>query len=126
MQRARLRWETAAAGAYRIETSLDGVTWATVATYPRPDLSTPGWLDVDGKAGFVARSAEPFTVQGDTITVPAGLVEGYVRADLRKIAAEPVPECPPGVRASTADGFLSLFNLSGADVTGTVRLRRTG
>ena len=29
------------------------------------------------------------------------------------------------MRASTADGFLSLFNLSGADVTGTVRLRGT-
>ncbi|SFQ96454.1 F5/8 type C domain-containing protein [Lentzea waywayandensis] len=123
VQRVRLRWETAAAGAYRIETSLDGAAWTTVAEYPRPDLSTPGWLDVDGRAGFVARSAEPITVQGDTITVPAGLVEGYVRADLRKIAAEPAPECPPGVRASTADGFLSLFNLSGADVTGTVRLR---
>ncbi|WP_434445567.1 discoidin domain-containing protein [Lentzea sp. E54] len=123
VRRVRLRWETAAAGAYRIETSLDATTWTTVAEYPRPDLSTPGWLDVDGRAGFVARSAEPITVQGDTITVPAGLVEGYVRADLRAIAAQPAPECPPGVRASTADGFLSLFNLSGTDITGTVRLR---
>jgi hypothetical protein len=125
VQRVRLRWETAAAGAYRIETSLDGATWTTAAEYPRPDLSTPGWLDVDGRAGFVARSAEPITVQGDTITVPAGLVEGYVRADVRAISAQPAPECPPGVRASNADGFLSLFNLSGADVTGTVRLRGT-
>ncbi|MEU3643897.1 discoidin domain-containing protein [Lentzea sp. NPDC034063] len=125
VQRVRLRWEAAAAVAYRIETSLDGATWTTVAEYPRPDLSTPGWLDVDGRAGFVARSAEPITVQGDTITVPAGLVEGYVRADLRAISAQPAPECPPGVRASTADGYLSLFNLSGADVTGTVRLRGT-
>ena len=94
VQRVRLRWETAAAVAYRIETSLDGATWTTVASYPRPDLSTPGWLDVDGRAGFVARSAEPVTVQGDTITVPAGLVEGYVRADLRKIAADPLPSVP--------------------------------
>lgn len=123
VDRVRLRWETAAAGAYRVETSTDGATWTTAATYPRPDLGTAGWLDVDGRAGFVARSAEPITVQGDTITVPAGIVEGYVRADLREIAAEPAPQCPEGVRASTADGFLSLFNLSGADVTGTVRLR---
>lgn len=41
------------------------------------------------------------------------------------MAAQPAPECPPGVRASTADGFLSLFNLSDADVSGTVRLRGT-
>ncbi|MGI5500856.1 discoidin domain-containing protein [Lentzea sp. CA-135723] len=125
VQKVRLRWETAAAVAYRIETSLDGSTWTTVAEYPRPDLSTPGWLDVDGKAGFVARSATPFVVSGDSITVPAGLVEGYVSADLRKIAAEPAPVCPAGVVASTADGFLSLFNVSDADVTGTVRLRGT-
>ncbi|SDK07859.1 F5/8 type C domain-containing protein [Lentzea albidocapillata subsp. violacea] len=125
VDRVRLHWETAAAGAYRIETSMDGATWTTVASYPRPDLGTSGWLDVDGRAGFVARSAEPITVQGDTITVPAGVVEGYVQADLREIAAEPAPQCPPGVRASTADGFLSLFNLSGTDVTGTVRLRGT-
>lgn len=137
VQRVRLRWETAAAVAYRIEMSADGATWTTVAEYPRPDLSTPGWLDVDGRAGFVARSGEPITVQGDTIVLPAGVVEGYVqggpsgavegraRTDLPSIAAEPPPECPPGVRASTADGFLTLFNLSNADVTGTVRLRGT-
>ncbi|KJK44543.1 hypothetical protein UK23_29055 [Lentzea aerocolonigenes] len=123
--RARLRWETAAAGAYRIQTSNDGTTWTTVAEYPRPDLSTAGWLDVDGRAGFVARSSEPITVQGDTIILPPGVVEGYVRADLRSISSQPVPECPPRVRASTADGFLSLFNLSDTDVTGTVRLRGT-
>ncbi|SER71082.1 F5/8 type C domain-containing protein [Lentzea xinjiangensis] len=122
VRRVRLRWETAAAGAYRIETSADGAVWTAVAEYPRPDLSTAGWLDVDGRAGFVARSADPITVQGDTITVPAGVVEGYVRADLRAIAAQPAPQCPPAVRASTADGFLSLFNLSTEDVTATVRL----
>lgn len=121
----RLRWETAAAGAYRIETSTDGTAWTAVASYPRPDLSTPGWLDVDGRAGFVARSAAPITVQGDTIVLPAGIVEGYVRADLRAIAASTAPECPPSVLASTADGHLSLFNLSDAAVTGTVRLPST-
>ncbi|MFD5827906.1 discoidin domain-containing protein [Lentzea sp. NPDC060358] len=120
----RLRWETAAAVAYRVETSESGTDWTTAAEYPEPDLSTPGWLDVDGRAGFVARSGV-ITVQGDTITVPAGLVEGHVRADLRAVAAEPAPRCPDGVLASTADGFLTLFNLSGADVTGTVRLRGT-
>ncbi|MGW6935483.1 discoidin domain-containing protein [Lentzea sp. NPDC054927] len=122
VSRVRLRWETAAAGAYRVETSADGAAWTTVVSYPRPDLSTPGWLDVDGRAGFVARSASPITVEGDTITLPAGIVEGYVRADLRAIAASAAPSCPPSVQASTADGFLSLFNLSGAPATGTVRL----
>ncbi|MCG8926008.1 discoidin domain-containing protein [Lentzea sp. CC55] len=122
VQRVRLRWETAAAVAYRVQTSPDGASWTTVAEYPRPDLSTTGWLDVDGRAGFVARSADPFTVQGDSITVPSGIVEGYVEADLRAIAAEPAPVCPANVRASTADGFLCLFNLSDADVTGSVRL----
>ncbi|SDF34197.1 F5/8 type C domain-containing protein [Lentzea fradiae] len=121
----RLRWETAAAVAYRVETSLDGTEWTTVAEYPRPDLSTPGWLDVDGRAGFVARSDEPITVHGDTITLPAGVIEGHVRADLRKIAANPVPRTPDSVRASTADGFLTLFNLSDADVSGTVHLHGT-
>ncbi|MFD9702899.1 discoidin domain-containing protein [Lentzea sp. NPDC059081] len=124
VQRVRLRWETAAAGAYRIETSVNGTEWTTAVQYPRPDLSTPGWLDVDGRAGFVTRSGA-ITVQGDTITLPAGLVEGYVRADLRAIAAAPAPECPAAVQASTADGFLTLFNLSHADVTGTVRLHGT-
>jgi hypothetical protein len=125
VRKVRLRWETAAAGAYRIETSMDGAAWTTAAEYPRPDLTTAGWLDVDGRAGFVARSAEPITVQGDTITVPPGIVEGYVRADLRAISAHPAPECPPSVQASTADGFLSLFNLSNAEIIGTVRLRGT-
>ncbi len=126
VSRVRLRWETAAAGAYRVGTSVDGVAWTTVAEYPRADLSTPGWLDVDGRAGFVARAAEPITVQGDTIMLPAGIVEGYVpHTDLSAIAAAPAPGCPPSVQASTADGFLSLFNLSTADVTGTVRLNGT-
>jgi hypothetical protein len=80
---------------------------------------------VDGRAGFVARSDQPILVQGDTITVPAGIVEGHVRADLRAIAAEPPPQCPPSVLASTADGFLTLFNLSNSEVTGTVRLHGT-
>ncbi|MGZ3144255.1 discoidin domain-containing protein [Lentzea chajnantorensis] len=123
VRQVRLRWESAAAGAYRVETSVDGAAWKTVVEYPRPDLSTPGWLDVDGRAGFVARGAEPIRVEGDTITLPAGVVEGYVRADLRAIAAQAPPQCPPGVRASVADGYLSLFNLSGAAVTGTVALR---
>jgi hypothetical protein len=125
VSRVRLRWETAAAGAYRIETSTDGTAWTEVASYPRPDLSTPGWLDVDGRAGFVARSTAPITVEGDTITLPSGVVEGYVRGDLRAIAASAAPSCPPSVLASAADGFLSLFNLSDAAVTGTVRLRGT-
>lgn len=129
VDRVRLFWESAAGREYRVETSADGVTWTTVAGYPNPALQTRGWLDVDGRAGFVVHgSPDPITVTGDTVLLSGGapaVIEGYVRTDLRAAAARGVPECAPAaVRASTADGFLSLFNLSGAAVRATVRIRQ--
>ncbi|MFE9749874.1 discoidin domain-containing protein [Saccharothrix saharensis] len=133
--RVRLDWEAAAGRAYRVETSPDGITWSTAAEYPRPDLrSTGGWLDVDGRAGFVVHgSPHPITVSGDTVVLSDGpaaavVVEGYVRpADLPGLAASRPPTCTsPAVRASAADGFLSLFNLSDAPVSGTVSVHQGG
>jgi hypothetical protein len=134
VDRVRLHWETAAGQAYRVETSTDGAQWTVVATYPRDDLRSTGkWLDVDGRAGFVVHgTTNPIAVKGRTVVLSDGpaagvVVEGYVGAttDLRAIAAAGAPTCPPGVRASTADGFLSLFNLSAQRVSGTVSLRQS-
>jgi hypothetical protein len=132
VDRVLLRWETAAGQAYRVETSSDGVSWTSVATYPRDDLRSTGkWLDVDGRAGFVVHGPNPIAVRRDTVVLsdgPAGgfVVEGYVGArDLRPIAAAGLPTCPAGVRASTADGYLSLFNLTTAAVSGTVSIKQT-
>ncbi|MER5267567.1 discoidin domain-containing protein [Actinosynnema sp. NPDC002837] len=133
VDRVRLYWEAAAGRAYRVEASADGVTWSTVAEYPRPDLrSTGGWLDVDGRAGFVVHgSPNPITVTGDTVVLSDGpaagmVVEGYVRPpDLPAAAAAGAPVCSPAtVRASAADGYLSLFNLSDAPAAGKVSLRQ--
>ncbi|ROP35160.1 discoidin domain-containing protein [Saccharothrix texasensis] len=133
VDRVRLYWEAAAGRAYRVETSPDGVAWSTAAEYPRPDLrSTGGWLDVDGRAGFVVHgSPNPITVTGDTVVLSDGpaagfVVEGYARpVDLPALAAAGAPSCSPAtVRASAADGFLSLFNLSDTAADGTVSLRQ--
>ncbi len=129
VDRVRLHWEAAAGQAYRVETSTDGARWTVVATYPRDDLRSTGkWLDVDGRAGFVVHgAASPIAVRGGTVTLSDGpaagfVVEGYVGAerDLRALAAAGAPVCPDGVRASAADGYLSLFNLTGARVAGVV------
>ncbi|MET1073794.1 MAG: discoidin domain-containing protein, partial [Umezawaea sp.] len=137
VDRVRLHWEIAAGQAYRVETSADGVAWTTAVSYPHDDLRSTGrWLDVDGRAGFVVHgSTAPIAVRGGTVVLSDGpaagfLAEGYVGAarDLGAIAAAGAPTCPAGVRASTADGYLSLFNLSARRVTGTVSIAqsRTG
>jgi F5/8 type C domain-containing protein len=133
IDRVRLYWETAAGQAYRVETSADGTQWTSVATYPHNDLSTKGkWLDVDGRAGLVVHgAAAPIAVKGDLIVLsdgPAGgfLAEGYVGTqDLRPIVAAGTPTTAvAGVRASNADGFLSLFNLSTQPAAGTVSINQ--
>lgn len=134
VDRVRLHWEAAAAQAYRVETSLDGAQWTVVAAYPRDDLRSTGkWLDVDGRAGFVVHGAgSPIAVRGGTVTLSDGpaagfVAEGYVGdgRDLRAIAEAGAPTCPEGLRASAADGFLSLFNLSGRRVAGVVSVRQS-
>lgn len=129
--RVRLYWEAAAGRAYRIESSVDGNTWVRVADHPRPDLRSTGrWLDIDGRAGLVVRgSSNPITVTGDTVVLSDGpaagmVIEGYPRATqagLRTAAATGAPRCTPStVRASAADSFLSLFNLSSTPAIATI------
>jgi hypothetical protein len=140
LDRVALFWETAAGSAYRIQTSLDGTTWTDVASYPHPDLSSTGnWLEVDGRAGLVVRGSDnPITVSGDRITLSDGpasgaggmLVEGYpglkAKATRRRAERAPVTGGPAALRVSDAGGYLSLFDLSGADVAGTVALPQSG
>jgi hypothetical protein len=135
IDRVLLYWETAAGQAYRIETSANGTQWTPVTTYPRDDLRSNGkWLNVDGRAGFVVHgSASPIAVKGDTIVLSDGpaagfVVEGYADTtqDLRAIAAVGTPACSvPGVLASNADGFLSLFNLTAQPAGGTVSIKQS-
>ncbi|SEP52517.1 discoidin domain-containing protein [Amycolatopsis saalfeldensis] len=133
--RVRLSWEAAAGRKYRVETSADGVTWAPSATYPKPALTTTGgWLDVDGRAGFVVSGSErPITVSGDRLALADGpvapmLVECY--PDPRDLAAVSRGARPassaPSVRASVVDGHLVLLNLSGAAATTVVSLPQPG
>lgn len=131
--RVRIDWEAAAGRAYRIQVSADGASWTDVASYPHPDLSsTGGWLNVDGRAGLVVRGSEhPITVQGNVITLADGpaaplLVEGHPGLDAagtRQAAAAPAPATDTdGLAASLAEGYLSLFNLTGSRLTGTVTI----
>ncbi|MEU0792945.1 discoidin domain-containing protein [Amycolatopsis sp. NPDC005961] len=134
LDRVRLSWEAAAGRKYRIETSQDGVTWTTVATYPVPALrSTKGWLDIDGRAGIVTGGPNPLTVTGDRVTLSDGpavplLAELYPNTeDLAKLAARPkATTTADTVRASVTDGFLVLVNLSGTAATGTATLPQDG
>ncbi|MEV0844856.1 discoidin domain-containing protein [Streptomyces sp. NPDC049954] len=131
--RVTLRWESAAGRAYTLQGSADGKTWTDLAHYPHADLSsTGGWLSVDGRAGLVVRGAKnPLAVYGDTIVLSDGpaeavLVEGLPDGDPAEVKAAAGRRAPgsghAAVRASTAGGHLSLFNLSGAAVTTTVSL----
>lgn len=131
--RVRIDWEAAAGRGYRIQVSADGASWTDVASYPRPDLSsTGGWVNVDGRAGLIVPgSAHPITVTGDVLTLADGpaapvLVEAYPGLSVertRALATRPVPRSDTdGLVASRAEGYLSLFNLTGTDLTGTVAL----
>jgi hypothetical protein len=129
--RIRLVWEVAAGRRYLVETSPDGTTWTAATTYPRPAVSTTGgWLDVDGRAGFVVSgSPNPVTVTGDQILLSDGtpaplLVECH--PDPSNVAAAAKAPRPTSsvaaVRTSVIDGHLVLLNLSGSATSGTVSL----
>ncbi|MFJ4410170.1 discoidin domain-containing protein [Streptomyces sp. NPDC088910] len=129
--RVTLRWETAAARAYRVQGSADGKTWTDLLRFPSADLSSRGgWLSVDGRAGLVVRgAANPLSVYGDLVVLSDGpaeplLVEGLPSGDPRAVkaaAARPAPRArDAAVKASTAGGHLSLFNLSAGSVATTV------
>lgn len=131
--RVTLRWESAAGRGYALQGSADGETWTDLARYPDADLtSTGGWVSVDGRAGLVVRGAKNgLAVYGDTLVLSDGpaeavVVEGYANGTPSEVKAAAGREAPrsghPDVRASTAGGHLSLFNLSAATVTTTVSL----
>ena len=127
----RLSWEFAYGAAYRIQTSLDGVTWSDAAVVPGERVFNSSWLNVDGRAGFVVRASEnPILVTPTTVTLSAGpatgsagmVVEGYpgqAPAATRAAASRPAPRGGPAtLAASAADGYLSLFNLGSAAIEG--------
>ena len=128
VDRVSLSWETAAGQAYTVQGSTDGSSWTDLVDYPPADLSSRGgWISVDGRAGFVVRdAANPLAVYGDTVILSDGpaaplLVEGLPDgspAAVRAVAERPAPGTGhDAVRASTAGGHLSLFNLSATAVT---------
>jgi hypothetical protein len=140
----QLGWENAAGRQYRIQTSLDGTTWQDAAEFRYTGdqilTSTGGWLDIEGKAGFVVRgSSAPITVsrEGDATHV-VRLADGTAGARLiemlpadagttrtRAAASEPTTD-DPGVLVSSLGGYLTVFNLTAADTTATVALPYAG
>ncbi|WP_329140372.1 discoidin domain-containing protein [Streptomyces sp. NBC_01476] len=129
--RVTLSWETASGRAYRVQGSQDGQSWTDLARFPVADLtSRGGWLCVDGRAGLVVRgAANPLSVYGDLVVLSDGpaeplVVEGLPAcgpAEARAAAAQAGPTAQhPAVRAGTAGGHLSLFNLSAGPVTTVV------
>jgi F5/8 type C domain len=146
-----ISWEVAYGAAYAVQTSLDGSTWTDAITVPTTHLVDGGWVNVDGKAGFVVRGgSNPLTVTSDILTLSDGpaagaagmVVEGYPAqspAQTAALAARAVPVLADGsassassgssvggaLAASTVEDHLSLFNLSGAGLgseTAPVRL----
>lgn len=133
--RVAIAWESAAGRRYRIETSQDGVTWDTAALHPQPEVSTGGgWLDVDGRAGFVVTgSPNPITVTGDQILLSDGgpaPMQAECHPDPRALATAATAPRPASdaaaVRTAVVDGHLVLLNLSGSVVRGTVALPGAG
>ncbi|WP_188524162.1 discoidin domain-containing protein [Isoptericola cucumis] len=140
----QLGWESAAGQEYRVQTSLDGVTWHDAASFRYTGdqvLSSDGsWIDVEGEAGFVVRGTDaPITVSrasdtrhvvrlADGATGPR-LVE-MVPGDAAAAAAQadrPVPTADdPGLLVSVVDGYLVAFNLTDADVASSVTVPHAG
>ncbi len=141
----QLGWEIAAGRLYLIQTSLDGETWTDSASFRftgnQITSTDEGWVNVEDTAGFVVRGSEaPITVSRETDNkhavrlVDAGatttpfLVE-MVPGDAATTAATAASARPTvgndDVLATTLDGYLSLFNLTGSDITTTVAVPYT-
>ncbi|WP_051681874.1 discoidin domain-containing protein [Cellulomonas sp. HZM] len=141
--KVQLGWEKAAGREYLVQTSLDGSTWTDAAHFRYTGdqiVSTDdSWIDVEGTAGFVVHGSDaPITVSradaahhvvrlADSPTTSSHpfLVE-MLPTDATGTAAQAAAPQPTvadeGVLASTLDGYLSLFNLTGEDVTTDVTL----
>ena len=124
-----IAWEVAYGAAFAVQTSLDGSTWTDAITVPTTHAFADGWVNLEGRTGFVVRgSANPLTVVSDIITLSDGpatgaagmVVEGYPAQPPQvtaALAALPTPTSAAGaLAASAADSHLSLFNLSGQDI----------
>jgi hypothetical protein len=125
-----ISWEVAYGAAYAVQTSLDGSTWTDAITVPATHQVDGGWINVDGRAGFVVRgSSNPLTVTADILTLSDGpaagaagmVVEGYPAQtpdQTAVLAARKAPEAAglSPLAASTAEDYLSLFNLGGQDL----------
>lgn len=128
-----IAWETAYGAAYEIQTSVDGSTWTTVVSVPATHTVTGGWVNVDGRAGFVVRgSTNPLTVTATAVTLSDGPASGAAGMVVQAFpaqsptvtataAAAPAPSGgPAGLAVAVTDGYLSLFNLTGTDLSGPV------
>ncbi|MDR0504416.1 MAG: discoidin domain-containing protein, partial [Bifidobacteriaceae bacterium] len=139
--RARLFWETAAGQSYLVQVSDNGTDWTTVSRYGFAGLvqSDSPYLTIDDRVSFVRRgTSNPIQVSHsgtvDSIILSAGpaagsanlLVEGYAKTDAAtaaSLAARPaVTTSNSALRASDADSFVSVFNLSNTAINGLVSL----
>lgn len=137
----QLGWESAAGREYRIQTSADGVTWTDAASYRYTGdqvISTDGsWVNVEDEAGFVVRGGQaPITVSSEKAGINAVRLGGgtqpflveMVPGDAAATAAQDAAAQPTadGLLVSSLDGYLTAFNLTGADVTTSVTIPYTG
>ncbi|MEV6638249.1 discoidin domain-containing protein [Actinoplanes sp. NPDC051470] len=122
----RLFWESAYATKYVIQTSMDAIGWSDAVVVPQSHEISGGWVDIDGRAALVTHGTDrPITVTSTGVIAATGpaspvLIEGYARdgLDLPALSRRRIPRTPPPLRASDADGYLSLFNLSHDPVRG--------
>ncbi|HEY9306895.1 MAG TPA: discoidin domain-containing protein [Microbacterium sp.] len=137
----QLGWEASAGREYRIQVSADGETWQDAASfrYTGDQVTTTegSWLNVEGTAGYVVRGGQaPITVSSEeeginTVRLGGGdrpmLVE-MVPGDAAATAAQDAAPQPSadGLLVSSLDGYLTAFNLTGADVTTDVTVPYVG
>ena len=122
----RIRWESAYATKYLIQTSTDALTWTDAVAVPDAYTLAGQWVDIDGRAGLVTHASDrPITVTATGVIAATGaasptLIEGYPHggADLIAAAARPMPYAPAGLSVSDADGYLSVFNLTPDRIAG--------
>jgi hypothetical protein len=137
----QLGWEASAGREYRIQTSADGQTWTDAANFRYTGdqvTSTKGaWINVEGTAGFVVRGGQaPITVSAEKPGINALRLGGgdqpmlveMVPGDAAATAAQDAAPKPTadGLLVSSLDGYLTAFNLSGADVTTAVTVPYSG
>ncbi|WP_020575444.1 discoidin domain-containing protein [Actinopolymorpha alba] len=128
VDRVKIHWqEDAWPFNYRIEASLDGQTWKTVAGVPRWTTLDGDWLNVDGRAGFViSGSTNPIGVAPTAVALSHGpavgsagmVVQGYPAQspeETARLSRAPQPSGgPAALRAALNSAYLSVFNLGDA------------